>query len=93
MSGSSFQWNEDGLNEFYSHVQQQVDSSELKKEMDGRVQAIVRQVNDEMAGQPTNEIIKVLRVRITQAGFEPNFKAVAEVAQAISEQNFQCPGT
>lgn len=89
MSGTSFQWNEDGLNEFYSHIQQQLDSSEMKREMDEHAQAIARQVNDEMAGQPTNEIIKVLRARIAQAGFEPNLRVIAKIAQAISEQDFQ----
>jgi predicted ArsR family transcriptional regulator len=86
---SSFQWNQDGQDELFSEIERKLNSSEFKRELDEQAQEIVSHVNDEMAGQSTNDIIKVLRTRLVRAGFEPNFRKLQEIAQAISERNLR----
>jgi hypothetical protein len=79
MVDSSIKWSKEGQN-WLSELQQQADEG---------VQNITRQVNEQMIGQPENSIFKVLRDRISQAGFEPDDTNIRAVAKAISERNLK----
>ena len=58
--------------------------AKLQQELNARAQDVVRKVNAEMAGQPTDEVLDTLRNRIRAAGMEPKDEGLRPAAAAIS---------
>jgi hypothetical protein len=75
-----FEFNDDALAEITQRVKAQ-----LQPEVNAKGQDIVRRVNAEMAGEPVDDVMEILCVRMREAGFEPNDEGLRPYAQAISD--------
>jgi len=75
-----FEFNDDVLAEIAEQA-----AGQLQPEVNAQAQNIVRRVNAEMAGEPVDDVMETLRVRMREAGFEPNDEGLRPYAQAISD--------
>lgn len=56
----------------------------LQERANKKAQAMIRDVNSQMAGQPSDLVLAELVARGKAAGFEPNVESMREYASAIS---------
>jgi hypothetical protein len=78
VTGSHIEWNQDGLDRI----------AELQRQLTAKVQEAAIAVNNEMAGQPVEDIMTALRSRIRKLKIEPNEEGILKIAEAISERKF-----
>lgn len=56
----------------------------LQEDANRQVQQVIRKVNEEMAGQPVNEVHAELMSRLRGAGVEPDDAVVREYSESIA---------
>lgn len=59
-------------------------TAQMHQHFDGKAQAVIRRLNAEMAGQPTDEVLAALMSDMRAAGMEPNEPGLRKVAASIS---------
>ncbi len=57
----------------------------MQQQANEQARAVVREVNQRMAGQPAYEVLAELVGKVKAAGFEPNHESLRGYVLAISE--------
>lgn len=84
MADSKFEWNPGAED----HLRRMAEAA-LQPQVNRMAQEVIRQVNEEMAGASSEEVLAVLDSRLRQAGAQPDTERLREYAEAISNRTLR----